>query len=49
MSSWAVSRGNTLIVVSADHDQSMHIIGVSNVPDLEYFNRNKREDFTIRS
>ncbi|MCU1263607.1 MAG: alkaline phosphatase, partial [Bryobacterales bacterium] len=38
---WAAKRPtkDTLIVVTADHDQSMHIIGVSNTPDSEYFNR----------
>jgi alkaline phosphatase len=47
---WAAKRQNkdTLIVVTADHDQSMHIIGVANVPDAEYFNRSKsnRVEFT---
>jgi alkaline phosphatase len=38
---WAASRKDTLIVVTADHDQSMHIIGVSNIPDSEYFDRGK--------
>jgi alkaline phosphatase len=48
---WASKRSpqDTLIVVTADHDQSMHIIGVSNIPDAEYFNRNKKEEFTIQS
>ena len=36
---WAGNRNDTLIVVTADHDQSMSIIGVSNVPDVEYFDR----------
>jgi alkaline phosphatase len=42
---WAAARGtkDTLLVVTADHDQSMSIIGVSNVPDTEYFDRNKSE------
>ena len=42
---WAAKRGakDTLVVVTADHDQSMHIIGVSNTPDTEYFNRSKSE------
>ena len=35
---------DTLIVVTADHDQSMHIIGVSNIPDAEYFDRSKKTD-----
>jgi alkaline phosphatase len=40
---WAAKRvtKDTLIVVTADHDQSMSIIGVSNVPDSEYFDRAK--------
>jgi alkaline phosphatase len=37
---------DTLVVVTADHDQSMHIIGVSNSPDAEYFNRTKSERVT---
>ncbi len=38
---WAAKRQakDTLIIVTADHDQSMSIIGVSNTPDTEYFNR----------
>ena len=42
---WAAKRPakDTLIVVTADHDQSMSIIGVSNTPDTEYFDRNKSE------
>lgn len=42
---WAAQRPNkdTLLVVTADHDQSMHIIGVSNTPDSEYFDRTKSE------
>ncbi len=49
--SWAAKRTSkdTLIVVTADHDQSMHIIGVSNIPDTEYYNRTKKEELTIRS
>jgi alkaline phosphatase len=48
---WAARRPDkdTLIVVTADHGQSMSIIGVSNTPDSEYLNRNKKEEFTIRS
>ncbi|MEO8027696.1 MAG: alkaline phosphatase [Bryobacteraceae bacterium] len=40
---FAAKRANkdTLIVVTADHDQSMSIIGVSNTPDAEYFDRAK--------
>ena len=49
--SWAAKRGgkDTLIVVTADHDQSMHIIGVSNTPDAEYFNRSKSEKISYRT
>lgn len=49
--SWANKRSSrdTLIVVTADHDQSMHIIGVSNVPDQEYFNRDKSEKVTYKT
>ena len=36
-------------MVTADHDQSMHIIGVSNIPDAEYFNRTKRDEIAITS
>jgi alkaline phosphatase len=47
---WAAKRPqkDTLIVATADHDQSMHIIGVANVPDSEYFDRTKssRVEFT---
>jgi alkaline phosphatase len=32
---------DTLVVVTADHDQSMSIIGVSNIPDSEYLDRSK--------
>ena len=48
---WAAKRQNkdTLIVVTADHDQSMHIIGVSNTPDAEYFNRSKSEKVTYKT
>jgi alkaline phosphatase len=49
--SWAAKRSSkdTLIVVTADHDQSMHIIGVSNTPDAEYFNRSKSEKISFRT
>jgi alkaline phosphatase len=38
---WAGKRPtkDTLIVVTADHDQSLSIIGVSNIPDTQYFDR----------
>lgn len=38
---------DTLVVVTADHDQSMSIIGVSNIPDAEYLDRNKKNDVTF--
>jgi alkaline phosphatase len=40
--SWSAKRfrRDTLVVVTADHDQSMSIIGVSNIPDAQYFDRN---------
>lgn len=48
---WAAARPakDTLIVVTADHDQSMHIIGVSNVPDSEYFDRSKSQKVTLNT
>ena len=48
---WARKRSSkdTLIVVTADHDQSMSIIGVSNTPDAEYFNRSKSEKVSIHT
>lgn len=48
---WAARRfsKDTLIVVTADHDQAMSIIGVSNTPDDEYFNRTKSERVTFRT
>ena len=48
---WAAKRSpkDTLMVVTADHDQSMSIIGVSNTPDTEYFNRTKSEKFAIKT
>jgi alkaline phosphatase len=49
--SWASKRRvkDTLVVVTADHDQSMSIIGVSNTPDTEYFNRSKSEKVAFTS
>ena len=46
---WAAARPtkDTLIVVTADHDQSMSIIGVSNTPDTEYFDRNKTQKVSL--
>jgi len=48
---WASRRfvKDTLIVVTADHDQSMSIIGVSNTPDAEYTNRSKSEKVTYKT
>jgi alkaline phosphatase len=46
---WASDRNDTLILVTADHDQSMTIVGVNNVPDVEYFDRGKKVDFSITS
>jgi alkaline phosphatase len=42
---WAAGRQqkDTLVVVTADHDQSMSIIGVSNIPDAEYFDAAKNQ------
>ena len=42
-------RKDTLIIVTADHDQSMVINGVSNTPDSEYFDRTKKVDVTLTS
>ena len=41
--SWASKRAtkDTLILVTAEHDQSMSIIGVTNSPDAEYFDCTK--------
>lgn len=46
---WAAKRPtrDTLVVVTADHDQSMSIIGVSNTPDTEYFDRTKTQKVTL--
>lgn len=48
---WAAKRTvkDTLVVVTADHDQSMSIIGVSNVPDTEYFDRSKSEKISFKT
>jgi alkaline phosphatase len=48
---WAAKRPgkDTLLIVTADHDQSMHIIGVSNTPDTEYFDRDKSEKVTFKT
>lgn len=45
----ARERKDTLIVVTADHDQSMIINGVSNTPDAEYFDRTKKVDVTMNT
>jgi alkaline phosphatase len=46
---WAAKRPtlDTLVVVSADHDQSMSIIGVSNTPDADYFDRTRTQKISI--
>ena len=48
---WAAKRPlrDTLVLVTADHDQSMSIIGVSNTPDAEYFDRNKTQKVSMTS
>ncbi|MBN8728980.1 MAG: alkaline phosphatase [Acidobacteria bacterium] len=48
---WAAKRPakDTLVVVTADHDQSMSIIGVSNTADTEYFDRNKSEKISFKT
>lgn len=48
---WAAARQipDTLLVVTADHDQSMIINGVTNTPDSEYFDRTKKHDTNISS
>src|SRR5260370_11884908 len=48
---WAAKRSpkDTLIVVTADHDQSMEIIGVSNTPDAEYFDRSKSQKISFKT
>ncbi len=47
--SWAAKRPtkDTLIVVTGDHDQSMSIIGVSNTPDADYFDRTKTQKISL--
>lgn len=49
--SWAAKRApkDTLVIVTADHDQSMHIIGISNIPDAEYFDRGKSEKVAFKT
>ena len=49
--SWASKRAtkDTLILVTADHDQSMSIIGVTNSPDAEYFDRTKSTKTSIKT
>ena len=36
---WAAARNDTLVLVTADHDQSMVVMGVSNISDERYFNQ----------
>jgi len=40
---------DTLVVVTADHDQSMSIIGVSNTPDTEYFDTAKTQKISFNT
>jgi alkaline phosphatase len=48
---WANARRNkdTLVVVTADHDQSMVINGTATTTDTEYFNRTTKFDVTMNS
>lgn len=48
---WAAQRDakDTLILVTADHDQSLQIIGVSNISDAEYFNRSQSQKVAYRT
>jgi alkaline phosphatase len=48
---WAAKRAvkDTLVVVTADHDQSLSIVGVSNTPDAVYVNRSKRTEVVVSS
>jgi len=48
---WAAKRPpkDTLIVVTADHDQSMHIIGVANIADADYFDRTRSEKISYKT
>ncbi len=43
------STKDTLVVVTADHDQSMALIGVNTTADEEYFNRTKKEEVSMRT
>jgi alkaline phosphatase len=43
----ARDRKDTLVIVTADHDQSMIINGVSNTPDAEYFDRTKKSEISF--
>ena len=45
----ARERKDTLVIVTADHDQSMIINGVSNTPDAEYFDRTKKSDISYNT
>ncbi len=48
---WAAKRPvkDTLVVVTADHDQSMSIIGVSNISDTDYLDRTKSVQASLTS
>ncbi|HYO82564.1 MAG TPA: alkaline phosphatase [Bryobacteraceae bacterium] len=48
---WAAARRNpdTLLLVTADHDQSMHIIGVTEVSDADLTDRGTTWNMTVNS
>jgi alkaline phosphatase len=36
---WAANNGDTLVLVAADHDQSMSILGVNEIPQTDYVDK----------
>lgn len=42
-------QNDTLVVVSADHDQSMHIIGLTEIDDNDLFDRSTSFELTMNS
>ncbi|MBV8071190.1 MAG: alkaline phosphatase, partial [Acidobacteriaceae bacterium] len=46
---WAAKNGNTLVLVTADHDQSLIINGVSQVPQENYVDKNMSEKLVYNS